>query len=323
MALLLATYTLLILAASLAGGLLPTLVRLDHARMQIALSVVAGVMFGVGVIHMIPHAVVLWYDSGVAGVQDHHGGLDGLMLALMLGFLTMFLLERFFSYHHHEPAEAALAASGSSEAAGAALAPGAHGHSCVHEVAEGMNGPGATPVGWAGALAGLAIHTILNGVALAASVEAACEGDHGLALAGFGVFLGVALHKPFDAMTITMLMRAAGIRRGFIHLANLGFALMIAAGIGVFFLGVAGSPNQTAWTALALSFSAGTFLCIALSDLLPELHFHRHDRLKLTAALLVGIGIAWGTGYLEQGVHSHGHHHEGGGGHVHGPDCDH
>jgi zinc and cadmium transporter len=42
-------------------------------------------------------------------------------------------------------------------------------------------------------------------------------------------------------------------------------------------------------TAVALAFSAGTFLCIALSDLLPELQFHSHDRLKLSVALLAGV----------------------------------
>ena len=42
-----------------------------------------------------------------------------------------------------------------------------------------------------------------------------------------------------------------------------------------------------------LSFAAGAFLCIALSDLLPEIHFHSHDRGKLIASLLVGISLAY------------------------------
>ena len=33
--------------------------------------------------------------------------------------------------------------------------------------------------------------------------------------------------------------------------------------------------------------------CIALSDLLPEIHFHRHDRGKLIVSLLVGISLAY------------------------------
>ena len=42
----------------------------------------------------------------------------------------------------------------------------------------------------------------------------------------------------------------------------------------------------------ALAFCAGSFLCIASSDLLPELQFHSHDRLKLSAALLPGLTVA-------------------------------
>ena len=53
------------------------------------------------------------------------------------------------------------------------------------------------------------------------------------------------------------------------------------------------------WTAIALAFSAGTFLCIALSDLLPELQFHSHDRLPLSAALLTGFALMAGAALAE------------------------
>ena len=43
---------------------------------------------------------------------------------------------------------------------------------------------------------------------------------------------------------------------------------------------------------MALALRMGSFLCIACTDLLPELQFHSHDRLKLSLALLAGIGIA-------------------------------
>ena len=55
--------------------------------------------------------------------------------------------------------------------------------------------------------------------------------------------------------------------------------------------------------------SAGVFICISLSDLLPEVQFHSHDRLKLSAALLLGIVTAWAIGFLEP-AHTHGHQHE-------------
>ena len=55
----------------------------------------------------------------------------------------------------------------------------------------------------------------------------------------------------------------------------------------------------SAWTAVALAFSAGTFLCIALSDLLPELQFHAHDRFKLSLALLAGFCLMAATSVID------------------------
>ena len=78
----------------------------------------------------------------------------------------------------------------------------------------------------------------------------------------------------------------------------------------LFYLGV--SPVAEANPVVlgtALAFSAGTFLCIAAADLLPELQFHSHDRVKLSAALLAGIALAVLFGALEGA--SHGHSHEG------------
>jgi zinc and cadmium transporter len=57
----------------------------------------------------------------------------------------------------------------------------------------------------------------------------------------------------------------------------------------------------------ALAFAAGVFLCISLADLLPELTFHAHDRVPLTAALFLGVALAWAIGFWEP-KHSHGVH---------------
>jgi zinc transporter ZupT len=79
-------------------------------------------------------------------------------------------------------------------------------------------------------------------------------------------------------------------------------------------MGTAWAASLAAW---GLAFSAGVFLCISLSDLLPEMEFHSHSRIPLTAALLLGILAAWLLGILE-GEHSHGGEHNHGGEHRHG-----
>jgi zinc and cadmium transporter len=146
----------------------------------------------------------------------------------------------------------------------------------------------------------------LNGVALAASVQ---HGSHGSWLAGFGTFLVIFLHKPFDAMTISMLMGRGGWSQAWRNSINGLFSLCIPAGVLVFYLGFiseSGGPGnamQQWWIACALAFSAGTFLCISLSDLLPELQFHSHDRLKLSVALLLGLGVAHFAATMESLAH--------------------
>ncbi|MCH5372553.1 MAG: iron permease, partial [Planctomycetes bacterium] len=94
---------------------------------------------------------------------------------------------------------------------------------------------------------------------------------------------------------------------------NLGFALMCALGAVAFYLGLQqfGDRQQTI-VGLALGFAAGLFLCISLADILPEVKFHAHDRVKLTAALLLGVLLAFAIGFVEPA-----HQHDSGAGHDH------
>ena len=276
---LLIVYCLLILAASLVGGWIPMMIRLTHQRMQIAMSLVAGLMLGVGLLHMMPHALM---QSGNAYQLVFTWALGG--------FLLMFFIERFFCYHHHETPQARDRHAGRPEDV-------AH-HAETHQLT------------WSGAAVGLSLHTIIAGVALAASIEVESRGEHLAAMAGFGTFLVILLHKPFDSMTLGALMAVGGWSTFARHVVNGLFALMIPVGVALFYLGVARGQDHQGSTPLAcaLAFSAGTFLCISMSDLLPELHFHRHDRGVLSMALFVGLSVAWAIGWIESQGGGHRHH---------------
>ena len=95
-------------------------------------------------------------------------------------------------------------------------------------------------------------------------------------------------------MSITTLMKAAGTTERSRNYANLLFAIICPLGACLFFMAAQyfGAVSTTV-VAPALAFSAGAFICIALSDLLPEVQFHSHDRVKLTATFLLGIGLAY------------------------------
>ena len=267
----LSAYCALIVAVSLIGGMTPLALVLSHTRLQVYLSFSAGTMLGATFFHMLPESV----EMGGAGTVKWAS----------LGLLALFLLERFFSYHQHEPSE---------------VARHGHGHDHAHGEAE-------EPVGhnlsWGTATFGLAVHSLIGGVALASAVVADAKSQGALGGMAWGVFLATVLHKPADAMTVVTLMIRAGVTARAAHLVNLGFALMVPLGAGLFFVGVEGMApsNAQSLTAAALAFSAGTFLCISLSDLLPELQFHAHDRLKLSFALLAGFLLMAGTSLLGAG----------------------
>jgi zinc and cadmium transporter len=160
----------------------------------------------------------------------------------------------------------------------------------------------------------MGIHTLIDGMALSASVQVdAGEGEMGLL--GFGTFLAILLHKPLDTVPILILMRASRMSNRLTHVVNAAFATLCPVGVAAFFLGFERfSGHQAAIVGCVLAFSAGVFLCISLSDLLPELEFHAHDRLKLSLALLIGVAVAYAIGYIEPG-HMHEGHLHGGGGH--------
>ncbi len=317
-ALTLSIYCLLIVAMSLLGGWIPMLVRLTHKRMELALSFISGVMFGVALLLLLPHALEARAEQLGANAPENawpshglaHHLVNPVMLWLLGGFLAMFFIERFFCFHHHAaPGEDGdgSAPDGCSHDHGHAH--GDHEHAHAHEPA--AMSPRAHALRWSGAAIGLTLHSLLDGVAVAASVAAAAhdgDGNAGL-LAGLGTFLVVLLHKPFDSITLGTLMAAGRHSRGMRHIVNLLFALLVPIGAGLFMLGLAGGRGEGGSQALilsaALAFAAGTFLCIALSDLLPELQFHQHDRVKLSIALVLGLAVAWGVAAMEQRLHVH------------------
>ncbi|MEE8129658.1 MAG: ZIP family metal transporter [Vicinamibacterales bacterium] len=278
---LLVTYCVLILVASLAGGWVPLLLRLTHRSMELLVSFVSGVMLGVAILHLLPDALqqrASWLQGQGGGIDPHElgGVLMPVVWWLLAGFLAMFFIERFFCFHHHDVPDAN--AEPTSDC-------GHHDHK--HKLT------------WTGAAVGLTVHSLVAGAALAASMQVAEGASLGRA-AGLGTFLAIFLHKPFDSMTLGALM-AVGRRRTLArHLVNGGFALVVPLGV-VIFVATEGrsASGQGGLVSSALAFSAGTFLCISLSDLLPELQFHRHDRLKLSAALLLGLVVAWGAKSIE------------------------
>src|SRR5690349_4150966 len=202
---LLVVYCALVLGASLAGGWLPLLIHLTHTRLQMAISLVAGLMLGIALLHFLPEAA------------EQLGSLDRTVVWMLGGFIAMFFLQRFFHFHHHDLPE------GDPEDCCHDEHEHDHGHSHNHHHDHGhehehehahhahtLAEKSAQQLSWVGTALGLTLHSLLDGLAMAAAMETTARG-HGLT--GFGTALAVILHKPFDAMAVSTLMTGRGSSR--------------------------------------------------------------------------------------------------------------
>ncbi len=161
MSITLALFCAAIVGASLLGGFLPLISVLTHTRLQLYLSFAAGTMLGAAFFHMLPEAV--------AGVPA------GALQWTAAGLLSLFFLERFFAFHHHEaPADPD---DPCSEGPHQHRHGHGHGHAAGLIVADAPSGPGSRSKGttlvWGVAAFGLAVHTLIGGIALAAPASTA------------------------------------------------------------------------------------------------------------------------------------------------------
>lgn len=264
-------YALAILAASLLGGYLPAIVKMTHTRIQMVMSFVAGFILGVALYHLLPHGLVL--IPGPGAVEKAVG-------LMMFGIILMVLLLRIFNFHQHEFGDEA--------------------DDFHHEHVHAHASPGRRLISIG---LGLGLHTVTEGIALGTSIRVGEIHGGEVGLAGFGVFLAILLHKPLDAFSIIGLLQAAGHSLRTRMAVNVGFAMLCPVVALLTFLGIGLLGHwEEEVVGYLLVLAAGAFLCVSLSDLLPEIHFHSHDRAKLTVAFLVGIALAYGLYFIESGA---------------------
>lgn len=259
----LSVYTGAILLGALAGGALPLFASVR--RSDLLLSFSAGVMLGAAFFHMLPEAV----DRGGSAVVPF----------VVLGFLVLYLLERFVLVHVcAEPGPNRRLST-----AGAPLPHHEHEHDHDHHGQADPDGTGCDvhTVGVA-AWIGLSAHTVVDGFALgAASVNPQL---------GVLVFLAILAHKVPNSFSLSAILLSEGYSRGKAVAMNAAFAVMVPLGAGLYVV-LRELAQVERFTALALAASAGTFLHLSLSDILPDLHRRGTSRWRLSAALVVGVAV--------------------------------
>ncbi len=260
----LSLYTGAILLGALAGGALPLFSNVR--RSDLLLSFSAGIMLGAAFLHMLPEAVE---GAGGAAVPF-----------VLVGFLLLYVLERFVLVHVcGEPGPNARLSTG-----GAPLQPGdPHDHQAGEDPHVHMAGT-ACDVHTLGLAAwiGMSVHTLVDGFALgAASVQPEL---------GALVFLAILAHKVPNAFSLSAILLSEGYRRGRAVAMNAAFALMVPIGAGLYLL-LRETVRVQMFGPVALAASAGTFLHLSLSDILPDLHRRGTSRWRLSAAMVAGIGV--------------------------------
>jgi len=183
---------------------------------------------------------------------------DSFGLWFLIGFVLLLILERFIMIHACEE------------------------HGCHYHT-----------VGMA-AFLGLAIHGVIEGLALGSSLV--------LPPLAFLVLVAILAHKAPSGFALTSILRLAGKSKRQILLFSLGVALSGPLGLLLAYLFLQSQEYQPAAGCL-LALSAGTFVYIGACDLLPELHRASGEKLKRLAVFILGLLISYGSGALLE------HHH--------------
>jgi zinc transporter ZupT len=133
-------------------------------------------------------------------------------------------------------------------------------------------------LGWA-ALAGLFIHSFMDGFNLAVSFSATAG-------AGLAVGAAMTLHKLMDGFTLTSVFQQAGYRRVSTILWLVVMAAATPVGCAAGYFGMAGLRAGT--NAMLLGVAGGSFLYLSAAEFAPRLH----KTLDLPAFASFGAGIA-------------------------------
>lgn len=222
-------YALATSAATLAGGVLPMYTRLRLVEQRYLVAFAGGAMVAIALYDLIPQ------------MTAHNA------VALLLGFFSIYLLEKLVMIHACREMECET-----------------HG------------------MGWP-ALIGIATESLIDGLAIAVGFRVAPA-------LGLLIALAVFVHEVPRGLTTTVIMQQAGYGQ-----PGIWAALLVDAGFAPLGVGLSGWLPEVAFEPL-IGFTAGVFLYVGASDLLPEAH--RRFNLRVVLATATGAGLIPALGIL-------------------------
>jgi zinc and cadmium transporter len=194
--------------------------------------------------------------------EAYHGGGYAAFVMVPAGFVLLLVLERYMVSHACEEPP-----------------------DCAEHVHQ-RGGMGLA------ALLGLSVHTLFDGIALGSAVH---EG------VGLTAFIAILAHKVPSSLSLASILKAEGRTPARILGSALLYGLMVPLG-ALLYAAFDAAVHHEAFAARALAFSAGTFLYIAVSDLLPHVNRHGQDRkgrnlVALAFGLLLMLALSRVTGH--------------------------
>jgi zinc and cadmium transporter len=251
-----------VLSALAAGVFLALGAKVRASLLPHLVSFATGTLLGAAFLGLIPHAL----DS--AGPAATHA----VGLALLVGILLFFLLEKFVLWRHchDDPCE---------------MHSPSHEHD--HAGADARDRASANLI-----LAGDTFHNLLDGVLVAAAFMTNPQLGIVTALAVFAHEipqevgdLAILLHGGFSrarAMTLNLVSSLTSVLGGVIAYFALGTALELLP--------------------YALAFAAASFIYVAVADLIPGLHRRVDLRASLGQVLFIALGVGL-VFFTHQGMH--------------------
>ena len=269
----LAQLALLLFGAVALGGLLPYTRRWSEEGLHALVALSAGIFLGAVFLHLVPELAIAaghWdadEHAGHAHAGHAHGPRDGpgvgawVWVCFAGGLVGLWFLERLFVHR--------------------AMAHG-HGAGSVHVGEHGSHDEEHKKheLAWRATLFGLSVHALLTGLGLAGVAD---RPGH------WALWSAMLLHKLTEGFSLGTLLRLAKLRLGFAVAVVLAFSLVAPGGL---LLGRLLAVELGPLADLLTAFAAGTFLFVALFELLPEVLHGSGSRWARGALVLAGIALA-------------------------------
>lgn len=271
------------------AGMIPLATSLSQRKIQMFSLFGAGLLVGVALAVIIPEGVQSLYD--ISASEDEDGG-DGhnhtdhsstIGISLILGFALMLLIDNLGGGHSHS-----------------------HGGNANNNEEKSLlegkqqvvsRGSGGTIT------VGLIVHAAADGIALGAA--SATERTDLQAI----VFVAIMLHKAPAAFGLTSVLLKERISNDRIRCNLLIFALAAPVGaiLTISFFLVSDSINSSSGPAVAMLFSAGTFLYVATVHVLPEVTEGKKLEAFNIFLVITGLILPLVLGEITHAFGGHGH----------------